>query len=92
MPNVTPKSPFAALDTRLLAATKALSGAKEIHFAFAANQQPDGLERTTTILLPAIPETGAPDAELLAHVRGEADLAALLLRHHRAAEHQHNLS
>jgi cobaltochelatase CobT len=85
------KNPNTTLEARLTAATKALSGSTEIHFVHSANQMADGLERTTTILLPPIPEPGPgklmPEAEL-AELRGEADLAALLLRHHRAQPHQ----
>ena len=87
------KSPNHSLEARLTAATKALSGQREIHFVHAANQFPEGLERTTTIMLPPLPDAGlAPipkpvDPIALAELRGEADLAALLLRHHAPQMH-----
>ncbi len=82
------------LEGRLLAATRAISGEKEVTFAFSANALPDGLERSTTLLMPPLPDAGMAakpkpvDAVRLAELRGEADLAALLLRHHRAGQHR----
>ncbi len=89
---MTDKAPN-TLEGRLLSATRAISGQKEVTFAFSANALPDGLERTTTLLMPPLPDPGMAakpkpiPPEQLAELRGEADLAALLLRHHRKGQH-----
>lgn len=82
-----------SLEGRLLSATRAMSGQKDVTFAFSANALPEGLERTTTLLMPPLPDAGMAakpkpvPPKQLAELRGEADLAALLLRHHRCGQH-----
>lgn len=67
------------------AATRALAGQGEVDLAWGSNAAGGDLLRIgTTVPLPPYPNT--PDT--LAEARGEADLAALVLRHHDRKAHR----
>lgn len=76
-----------AQEKALTATTKAIAGVEDITLIFGSNHLPEGLSRSSIVQLPSLPEKATPAK--LAHVRGEADLTALTLRHHKHMLHQH---
>lgn len=73
---------------RITAATRALSGRKDVQLAPGANHVPPALAMGNTIVLQSrLPEKlSKAERQIL---RGEADRAALVRRHHRPALHHH---
>lgn len=69
----------------ILAATRALAGRAEVELAWGSNAAAGNpLHAGKSIPLPPYPET----VEALRQARGEADLAALVLRHHDRRSHR----
>lgn len=67
------------------AATRALAAEGEVELAWGSNAAgADPLRGSKTVPLPPYPDT----PEALHETRGEADLAALVLRHHNARQHR----
>jgi cobaltochelatase CobT len=79
---------------QLTASTRALSGRKDLQLAPGANHIPPVLATGDTVVLSSrLPEKLSPAAKRI--LRGEADRAALVRRHHRPQIHhalQHGLS
>jgi cobaltochelatase CobT len=84
MPPSSKKSD-APITQRIVAATKAISGRKKLRIQFGGNNAPEGLVTDELIQLPKLSEATTKSALRL--LRGQADLAALSLRHHKPLVH-----
>ena len=73
---------------RLSAAARAVSKRRKLQLLFGANAAPLGINTSEVIALPKLAEDSTKDSIRLA--RGEADLAALCLRHHNSTIHSKN--
>jgi len=75
----------ARFEHAISAAVRAMSGRREVSVRFG---EPSDAGDATLVRLPA--STAEPDASEIAGLRGEADSAALKLRHHDAELHRRN--